>query len=458
MSLLIRLFLSAFVLFAFVANQAVAQTNLIRAEQYFSGPLALTESVYDIHGEVSYIGSGTFESVYMHYQINDNEVVSTFFDDINVQPNIPFYYQAQPAWEPEAPGEYEVRIWFSGVNGASVDEVASDTLYRMVGVYDDLPERKLTLLESFSSVNCGSCAMINPDIRDMIAADDDYAMVFYHPFSYENSPLYAFNPRDHDIRRDLYGVTYTPFAVVGNIFQGGTEFLTDSIMDMELDKPAGHTIDGTYYIEEDTLTVDVETTAFIALEERPLRLYVVLTEDSVSFEEPPGYNGESTFYHVNRKFLPDASGLSLKDQDFGDVFSASMVYDLSHGQIDTTGIEVIAFIQDEENLDVYQAIKLAYEAPEDDDETSIDKEPALPAVTIYPNPADGPLTISMDGSGRIQNVAFFDLKGRRIHHLENISQQNGDVQLTIQSVPDGLYILQIDTSNGVVHRKLLIER
>ncbi|TVR42461.1 MAG: T9SS C-terminal target domain-containing protein [Bacteroidia bacterium] len=445
----------------------------IRLDRFYGGPFAQTGHDYDIHGEITYLGSGTFSSLYMHHRVNEEEVHTIFFEEIDLNPMIPFYYLSETPWVPAAAGLHELQVWFSGLNGAPVDEGASDTLVVPVDVYDYLPEREITLLESFSSMNCGSCAILNPQLRAMIQNQEDtYAMIFYHPFGYENSPIYHFNPKDNDSRRAFYEVTFSPFAAMGSFYQGSAEWITEERMELKHSRPAAFTIDGTYHIQDGLLFANIETESFANFFSQNLRLMVSLTEDHIEFDSPPGSNGEKDFYHVMRSFIPDANGIFIQEQEVGSTFSVQLPFDVSQGQIDTTQIELLAFIQDMETMNIHQTSRLVYQEPDDDDngdddnddgdddgdETSVDDPSAETGMYIYPNPGNGLFTIRMLNGSVDGFIRIFDLRGRLVHQIIGYGAEtmSDEYQLDLCHLDTGFYILQIESGNKLFNQKISI--
>ncbi len=452
----------------------------IRLDRFFSGPIAQTDSEYYVHGELAFIGSGIFESLFMHYQIDGGEVHTTFFDNIGLNPQIPFYYEADEHWVPSSEGNYDLELWFSGLNGAPIDEGVSDTLLIEVAVYEYLPARELVLLESFSSQNCGSCAIVNPQIRTMVNSNpENYSMIFYHPLGYENSPLYLFNPRDHDIRRDFYGVTYTPLANIGGLFFGPAEFVKEDMMDLEMMKPAAFEIDASYYFDNDTIYAEASAFSHADFQDQDLRLFISLTEDEVHFDEPPGSNGEQSFYHVMRAFVPDAGGIQLGDLDAGSEFAIEVKRHLDVSIVDTTRIQLLAFIQDMETREIFQVSRLYYDEPEendngdndgdngdddnddngDRDETSVPGPDAQPDLLVYPNPATSFAFVKPDKNLAINNIRIFDLRGRVVLTKEIRDQLISDsFRIDTEALEPGIYIIKVETDRGVFHDKLTITR
>ncbi len=467
----------------------------IRLDNYFGSTLAVTDSAYQIKGRMAYIGSGMLESIYLNYQVDEGDTITTFFDNINLNPQIPLQYEAELPWYPDASGSYQLKIWFSGLNGDPADETASYTLDLGIDVYDFLPERQLVLLESFSSMNCGSCAYVNPVLRNMVKQNQHkYAMVFYHALGYENSPLYNFNPKDHNIRREFYEVFYSPYAAIGALYQGNAEVVNQNLMELERVKPAGFTVDASYHIEEDMLYAVIETESFADFNNHDLRLLVVLSQDSIGFNAPPGGNGEKDFYNVMRTFIPDAHGIELKNQSVGSTSEFELSYKIPLADVDTTSMQLLAFIQDFNTMDILQMMRLNDPYGDDDgdgdgdgdddgdgdgdgdddgdgdgdgdddgdgdgDETSIENAPDSLNVFLYPNPVNDVINVSFSGAQPVTKLGLFDLRGNRVLYKAFTQAAAVDShRLDVSHLDNGVYILQMEISSSIIHKKVIIAR
>jgi hypothetical protein len=456
-NLLLHLFLFfAFILF-FTANIAVAgeKSYVIRIDNFFGGPIHKTHEQYELRGEIAYLGNNPLESIRIHYQIDDQEAGTEFFDNIGVYPYVPFRYVVSEKWIPENQGDYEIKIWFSELNGGEFDEGVSDTVSVYVEVYDHLAERQMALLESFSSINCGSCALVTPALRKIVDENpDNYAMIYYHPMHYEGSPLYLFNPKDHDIRRDYYGVFYTPWSAIGNLYTGGSEGVEDMLMQLESQKWAGFSFEGTWYVENDSIHIAVEGEIFVNTTGKDYRLLIAGIEESVHFDEPPGSNQEKDFYHVMRFFAPDAQGMKLNAEEGKTTF----VHDISmpwYEALESENVRMIAFVQEMGSSEISQVVRFEYQAPEDeDDATSItefseNKNPFL----VYPNPANQYIRLSGDFLGmKPQQIMLFDMQGRHIKTLGNTDH------IDLSDTSAGVYYLLIQSGNQTFREKISIIR
>lgn len=78
-------------------------------------------------------------------------------------------------------------------------------------------------------------------------------------------------------------------------------------------------------------------------------------------------------------------------------------------------------------------------------------------ATIFPNPADHTVTISLIGKENMISVKIFDLLGKEIRHFDNLNSSKQDFD--VANLPNGLYLLEIATDDDqrIVTRKLSIK-
>ena len=76
------------------------------------------------------------------------------------------------------------------------------------------------------------------------------------------------------------------------------------------------------------------------------------------------------------------------------------------------------------------------------------------AISIYPNPTTGELTID-NGQLTINNVEVFDIYGRKIHSSTLTSYLSPLTSINISHLPSGIYFVKISTEAGEVVRKVI---
>ena len=72
-------------------------------------------------------------------------------------------------------------------------------------------------------------------------------------------------------------------------------------------------------------------------------------------------------------------------------------------------------------------------------------------LTVYPNPASEKVFIN--GEFENSRISLISADGRQVYSAENVSRQT---YINVSNMERGLYILQLETSRGVVTRKLAI--
>jgi aminopeptidase N len=86
--------------------------------------------------------------------------------------------------------------------------------------------------------------------------------------------------------------------------------------------------------------------------------------------------------------------------------------------------------------------------------TSIGKaQQANNSVLLYPNPAQDMLTIITENN--VQQVDVFDITGK---HIEGYNLEQDKKQISITTIPNGIYFLQIQTNKGMAVPRLVIYR
>ncbi len=88
----------------------------------------------------------------------------------------------------------------------------------------------------------------------------------------------------------------------------------------------------------------------------------------------------------------------------------------------------------------------AVNAVGDDGVEEIDNE----EVVIYPNPVDDIVMLETHGRASLQNVIIYDVNGRKV-----IS--TSESQIDISNLPSGVYLMKIESSDGIFYKKIIKE-
>lgn len=84
--------------------------------------------------------------------------------------------------------------------------------------------------------------------------------------------------------------------------------------------------------------------------------------------------------------------------------------------------------------------------------TGINEAQAEPILTVYPNPSNGSFTISLPNNVKAHDLRIYDLSGRTVQQI-----QVSSTSVAVNGLSSGMYILQVQTADGVLTQKLVVE-
>ena len=221
---------------------------------------------------------------------------------------------------------------------------------------------KVVLMEEFSNVSCVPCIVTNKIIKSLFNyryTTNQLAIVkfpAYYPSP--NDPMYLAAKQDCDSRLTYYTVSSTPTIRIDGTIRP-TPSDSNAIIaaiEQQLALSAQINVSAKDTIINNTLkiTVDVQYADTAGLNMADLVLHTVVTEEEITYSNPPGSNGETAFYHVARKMLPNFSGVSLTNTGTEIVtYQSETVIAQGWNQ---SKLSVVAFIQNKKTKQVYQAV------------------------------------------------------------------------------------------------------
>ena len=229
---------------------------------------------------------------------------------------------------------------------------------------------RMVLLEEFTQASCGPCASQNPGFNALLQENTDIATsIKYQVWWPGYDPMYEHNTSDVDTRVDYYGITGVPHALMDGVniandcgyYVGAPACVSQTDIDLASASSSPFLIELSHVVSDnyDHIDVTMHITAGADVS-GALSAHIVVVEEEVIFDNPPGSNGEKEFYNVMKKMLPSANGTTLSDTWApGDEITLTESWNFAN-VYDPSEIAVVAFIQDNATGMVYQA---AYSAP-----------------------------------------------------------------------------------------------
>lgn len=220
-------------------------------------------------------------------------------------------------------------------------------------------QQKTVLVEHFTNASCGPCASQNPGLQSTLDANSSkVTSIRYQWYFPGTDPMYDHNPTDVGIREDYYGINAVPNSILeGN--QGGPDLpssvITNNSIDNRYNTSPAYSLNATATMTScNDIEVNLNLTS-LANNNNNIVAHIVVTEELISFDSPPGSNGETEFHNVMKKMLPSASGTPVsaitnqETQSITESWSMSNVYDVNQ-------IRVVCFIQNNSTKEVLNAI------------------------------------------------------------------------------------------------------
>lgn len=232
--------------------------------------------------------------------------------------------------------------------------------------------QRTVLIEKGSNASCGPCAAQNPAFKVLLDANTDKVVsIKYQWFFPGFDPMNEHNPTEANGRfSTYYGQNGVPTAMIdgtvptfpgGNPYDGAPAGFTQGLIDTRHAATSPFDIELTYSLTPETITVTATTTCTEAASGN-LKLRIAVVEKHIEFDSAPGSNGETDFYNIMKKFLPNADGVTMASSyAVGETFTTTQSWNLAN-VYDINEIAVVAFIQNDANKEVMQA-KMAENIP-----------------------------------------------------------------------------------------------
>ena len=218
--------------------------------------------------------------------------------------------------------------------------------------------QRMVLAEEFTNASCGPCASQNPAFDALLQQNTDkITSIKYHMSWPGTDPMYNHNTVDNNARRAVYGINGVPHVHMdGNWWDGMPSQVTQSRINSAYAIPSPFEIKVNHEVvngQKINVTALVKATEDVS--SNNLKLFLVVIEKHIHFNNPPGYNGEKDFYNVMKKILPDKNGYKLNSEiSSGEYFIVESSWDLAN-VYDNDELSVVAFIQDMSTLEIFQA-------------------------------------------------------------------------------------------------------
>jgi len=369
-------------------------------------------------------------------------------------------------------GDYEGVVTITS-NDAKVASTAINVTMKLV----DNPYKRVPVIEVFTSSTCPPCKPGNEVIHSVLEdfTPDQYTMIKYQEyFPGTGDPYTTFETIE---RGALYQINNgIPFVAVDNKWVGNpnTTFNSDVITSASEEGAVAQLV-SSYSITDNKVKVNVDIESLVNYQSENLRLHVAIAEKETTKNRKN--NGETAFYHVVKKMLPDAKGTTITGLNKNEKMTKSFEFefpgnyrlpsngqtasiiklDSEHSVEEFSDLEVIVWMEDLNN-------ELSFNSSAASIVSSVEELPdnsGLSFVEVYPNPTAGMTTFRFKAE-KAMNVTLelFDLAGNKVASLFNAAVAPGEypVMFDMATLPTGQYNMWLKTNDKFIGRTITVTK
>ncbi len=224
--------------------------------------------------------------------------------------------------------------------------------------------QRFILAEEFTQASCGPCASQNPAFNAVLDANPTKIIGLKYQVWWPGfDPMYLHNTAQVATRVAYYGVTGVPnVRVDGTAYAGAPSGVTQNFVDTRYTSVTSpytisstHSFDATY--SQMTINADINCTQATS---GTLVAHIAVIEREINFAAAPGSNGETDFYGVMKRMVPDDQGTAVTAVTAGASQNITFTIDIPWYVYNLNQLSSIVWIQNVATKAVHQA---DYSAP-----------------------------------------------------------------------------------------------
>lgn len=221
---------------------------------------------------------------------------------------------------------------------------------------------KIVLIEDFANVSCVPCVTSNRILEQLtnntFGRNRLVAIKFPTNFPSPVDPFFLANSSDCNSRMGYYSIILAPTNIINGILKpipSDSNDVKEKVIS-ELAKIPQFKIDVQSNINANDFIIDitVEVKDLTGLDFSKLVLHTVVTETDIEYSTPPGSNGETKFYDVMRKMLPNNQGETLASINQLGTYTFQRQVAINSAWLQSN-LNAVVFIQNKDTKEVYQA-------------------------------------------------------------------------------------------------------
>lgn len=415
----------------------------------------LSAAPFTVQTDFRSFGANNVTSYTMNYSVNGGPTVSGSIGSVNVATQGSTTGSHPTTWTPATSGTYDLKVWASNINGNADGYNYNDTLDFQVTVVDTLVPR-IVCMEVFTSSTCVPCVAGNQNMDNNVVPNiSNYTVIKYQQDFPGNGDPYA-NTESVN-RRGYYGINSIPRMEIDGQWDQNASSLTIPIFNSFQAQPAFMEIAiSSAYYSGTTVSVSAQIMPLITYAGSNFRYHVVVIENQTTGNVAT--NGETSFNNVMMNMHPTETGTSVTSLTANTPININVNVPMTGTNVEQmSDLKVVIFVQDNTTKEILQSqwLNVSPNSVQDIDANGngINK--------LYPNPAIDQVTMEYTVSEN-QNVnwTMTNAMGQVVREGDNQAANTGLNQVNINTadLAEGVYFVNLTTSEGVFTQRIVISR
>lgn len=423
-----------------------------------------------IKGRVTNWGAQNLTSFKLNYAVGTGATFTMQLSGLDIASSGGTYdFTHNVPFSQSASGDYPIKVWVSNPNAGADGDSSNNNASGSITVVNSTVPRKV-MHEIFTSSTCPPCAPGNTNLKTVLDGNvGKWNVVKYQTnFPGTGDPYYT---TEVGTRFSYYGANFAPWLVVDGSSNWGaasanSNSYTTAFFNNKEAIPSLASITANLVRVGQKVTVSGNVTPVQGFSNAGLKLRIAVVETRTT--KNARTNGETEFFNVMKKMLPDATGTAVSlaagtavnyTQSFTFPGSYRLPLDGQAGNIINLSTEnsveefgnlfAIVFLQDDNDKTVWQS---ASTAP---DGAMAVAEISELGLNLYPNPATSSFEVSFTGASSNGTVRIVDMNGKEVMN-KNINSLNGTINC--ETLSNGLYFVELTVDGKTAVKKLNIIR
>lgn len=261
-----------------------------------------------IAGKLRNYGSETINSMTINYSIDGGAPFTEDLTSLDIPTSSYYTFTLANKWTvPSTEKDYTIKVWTTNLNGNIDGNNTNDTLTFKVTALSNLIVRK-PLHEVFTSSTCPPCKPGNETLQLVLDQYPDAWTCVKYQFYFPGTgdPYYT---TEGQARADFYGgINSVPRLEIDGLWDDNPNSYTSDIFDQFAANPCYVEIKSDAVISGHSITVTGTAKSSVDISGN-VKLFIAVVEKVTT--QNVKNNGETEFYNVMKKMLPNADGVTV---------------------------------------------------------------------------------------------------------------------------------------------------